>query len=63
MEKNVEIQKSSAGKGLRIGMVHQHFMLAEPVSALDNVFIEFIQRQASLVAKLRQKVLIELEQI
>lgn len=62
--KNVEIQNPQQAKALGLGMVHQHFMLAEPVSALDNVLLSSFKDKLPWWQKLpRQKVLIELEQI
>jgi simple sugar transport system ATP-binding protein len=65
--KKVSFSSPIEAKAAGLGMVHQHFMLAGPITALDHVVIEKNQQQSfwkNLFAKVdRKKILDELNQL
>lgn len=51
--KEVHFNSPTEAMDLGIGMVHQHFMLAEPLSALDNILL--FQKHSKTFQKLNRK--------
>jgi len=51
--KEVHFQSPTEAMDLGIGMVHQHFMLAEPLSALDNILL--FQKHTKAFQKLNRR--------
>ncbi|WP_413289054.1 ABC transporter ATP-binding protein [Bdellovibrio sp. HCB337] len=51
--KEVYFESPTEAMDLGIGMVHQHFMLAEPLSALDNILL--FQKHSKTLQKLNRK--------
>ena len=50
--REVHFRSPTDAMNLRIGMVHQHFMLAEPLSALDNILL--FLKEAKIFQKLNR---------
>lgn len=53
--KKIEFESSIDAMNARIGMVHQHFMLAEPLTALDNILLHQKGSAFSLLPRKEQK--------
>ena len=65
-QKDIHIKNPAIAKDLGIGMVHQHFMLAGPISALDHVILEMTPqhlRTNSISPLHRQKIAKQLEEL
>lgn len=57
--KSVRFQSSIDAMNEKIGMVHQHFMLAEPLTALDNILLYQKGSAFSILKRNEQKVHLE----